>query len=168
MGKVRRVGAPPPPPRSATRVNFTSRAERPSVTESEWICSVPGPDLFEAGGVPSRHHGVPGGPHAAADLGTPVVVVKAQVIPVAGGSRRKLARSPGGHDGPGTSGWTSPVTVETYVAEGINIAENTTSLLLDRSTRNYLAMCSRERVASRPSSQRPDALARVSRSWSTR
>ena len=131
-------------------------------------------DLFEAGGVPVLRGITAQTPDAArdaaADLGTPVVVVKAQVKTGGRGKAGgvKLARSPQeaaerARDILGLD--ISGHTVETVmVAEGADIAEEYYfSLLLDRSTRNYLAMCSRvggvdiETLAS----ERPDALARV-------
>ena len=131
-------------------------------------------DLFEAGGVPVLRGITAQTPDAArdaaADLGTPVVVVKAQVKTGGRGKAGgvKLARSPQeaaerARDILGLD--ISGHTVETVmVAEGAEIAEEYYfSLLLDRSTRNYLAMCSRvggvdiETLAS----ERPDALARV-------
>lgn len=131
-------------------------------------------DLFEAGGVPVLRGITAQTPDAArdaaADLGTPVVVVKAQVKTGGRGKAGgvKLARSPQeaaerARDILGLD--ISGHTVETVmVAEGADIAEEYYfSLLLDRSTRNYLAMCSRvggvdiETLAA----ERPDALARV-------
>lgn len=131
-------------------------------------------DLFEAHGVPVLRGITARTPEeaeaAAEQLGTPVVVVKAQVK--SGGRGKaggvKVARSPqeaadrardilgldiNGHR------------VETVmVAEGANIAEEYyVSLLLDRSTRNYLAMCSKEggMDIETLAVERPDALARV-------
>jgi succinyl-CoA synthetase beta subunit len=131
-------------------------------------------DLFEAHGVPVLRGITARTPEeaeaAAEELGTPVVVVKAQVK--SGGRGKaggvKVARSPqeaaerareilgldiNGHR------------VETVmIAEGANIAEEYyVSLLLDRSTRSYLAMCSKEggMDIETLAVERPDALARV-------
>ena len=131
-------------------------------------------DLFEAGGVPVLRGITAQTPDAArdaaADLGTPVVVVKAQVKTGGRGKAGgvKLARSPQeaaerARDILGLD--ISGHTVETVmVAEGADIAEEYYfSLLLDRSTRNYLAMCSRvggvdiETLAS----ERPDEIGRA-------
>ncbi|MGC3995908.1 MAG: ADP-forming succinate--CoA ligase subunit beta [Propionicimonas sp.] len=131
-------------------------------------------DLFEAHGVPVLRGITAQTPEeagaAAEQLGTPVVVVKAQVKTGGRGKAGgvKLARSPqeaadraseilgmdiNGH------------TVETVmIAEGANIAEEYYfSLLLDRSSRSYLAMCSKEggMDIETLAVERPEALARV-------
>ncbi len=131
-------------------------------------------DLFEAHGVPVLGGITARTPEearaAAEQLGTPVVVVKAQVKTGGRGKAGgvKLARSPqeaaeraseilgldiNGHR------------VETVmVAEGADIAEEYYfSLLLDRSTRHYLAMCSTEggMDIETLARERPDALVRV-------
>jgi succinyl-CoA synthetase beta subunit len=131
-------------------------------------------DLFEAHGVPvlrgiTAHTPAEAGAAATA-LGTPVVVVKAQVKTGGRGKAGgvKLARSVeeaaakaeeilgldiNGHR------------VETVmVAEGADIAEEYYfSLLLDRSTRRYLAMCSTDGGVDIETlaRERPDALARI-------
>ncbi|MFT4108208.1 ADP-forming succinate--CoA ligase subunit beta [Propionicimonas sp.] len=131
-------------------------------------------DLFEAHGVPVLRGITARTPEeagaAAEQLGTPVVVVKAQVKTGGRGKAGgvKLARSPqeaadraseilgmdiNGH------------TVDTVmVAEGADIAEEYYfSLLLDRSSRSYLAMCSREggMDIETLAVERPEALARI-------
>lgn len=112
-------------------------------------------DLFEAHGVPVLRGIVAATPEeaaaAAAELASPVVVVKAQVKTGGRGKAGgvKLARSPeeaaarakeilgldiNGH-----------IVRQVMIAEGANIAEEYYfSLLLDRAGRDYLAMCTRE------------------------
>ena len=131
-------------------------------------------DLFESHGVPVLR-GITATTReqaeaAAAQLGTPVVVVKAQVKT---GGRGKaggveIARSPQeardaaeailGMDIKGH-------TVNTVmIAEGADIAEEYYfSLLLDRANRSYLAMCSREggMDIETLAVERPEALARI-------
>ncbi|HQY98561.1 MAG TPA: ADP-forming succinate--CoA ligase subunit beta [Propionicimonas sp.] len=131
-------------------------------------------DLFESHGVPVLR-GItaqtPEQAHAATlDLGTPVVVVKAQVKT---GGRGKaggvlLARSPQAAAEAAAAILGLDINghrVETVmVAEGADIAEEYYfSLLLDRSTRNYLAMCSKEggMDIETLARERPDALARI-------
>ncbi len=132
-------------------------------------------DLFEAARRPgaARHHGADpgrgprrrsrarhtrgGGEGAGEDRWTRQGR-RREAGPIATGGRRAGQRT--------SSGWTSTVTrVETVmVAEGADIAEEYYfSLLLDRSTRNYLAMCSREggMDIETLAAERPDALARV-------
>lgn len=131
-------------------------------------------DLFEAHGVPVLRGITATTPEAAAEaakeLGGAVVVVKAQVKTGGRGKAGgvKLARSPeeaaaraadilgldiNGHR------------VETVmVTEGADIAEEYyISLLLDRSTRKYLAMCSKEggMDIETLAVERPEALARI-------
>jgi succinyl-CoA synthetase beta subunit len=131
-------------------------------------------DLFEAGGVPVLPALVADSPEqalaAAKKLGTPVVVVKAQVK-VGGRGKAggvKLARSPQeaaeraadilGMDIKGQ------LVRRVMIAAGADIAEEYYfSLLLDRSTGKYLAMCSREGGIDIETLavERPGALARV-------
>ncbi|MFZ1411894.1 MAG: ADP-forming succinate--CoA ligase subunit beta [Micropruina sp.] len=132
-------------------------------------------DLFEAHGVPVLRGIVATTPQeaadAAAELATPVVVVKAQVKTGGRGKAGgvKLARSPqeareaaekilgldiNGH-----------IVRAVMVTEGADIAEEYYfSLLLDRAQRNYLAMCSKEggMDIETLAVERPDALARIS------
>jgi succinyl-CoA synthetase beta subunit len=132
-------------------------------------------DMFEAHGVPVLR-GITAttaeeARAAAAELGTPVVVVKAQVKTGGRGKAGgvKIARSPDeaaeraaailGMDIKGH-------TVRTVmIAEGADIAEEYYfSLLLDRANRRYLAMCSKEggMDIETLAVERPEALARVS------
>jgi succinyl-CoA synthetase beta subunit len=131
-------------------------------------------DLFEAVGVPVLPALVADSPEqalaAAKKLGTPVVVVKAQVK-VGGRGKAggvKLARSPQeaaeraadilGMDIKGQ------LVRRVMIAAGADIAEEYYfSLLLDRSTGKYLAMCSREGGIDIETLavERPGALARV-------
>jgi succinyl-CoA synthetase beta subunit len=131
-------------------------------------------DLFEAHGVPVLRGLVARTPEeaeaAAAELGTPVVVVKAQVKTGGRGKAGgvKLARSPQeaadrARDilGMDINGHRVEVVM---ITEGADIAEEYYfSLLLDRSTRNYLAMCSKEggMDIETLARERPDALARI-------
>ncbi|MFC7620497.1 ADP-forming succinate--CoA ligase subunit beta [Microlunatus sp. GCM10028923] len=131
-------------------------------------------DLFEAHGVPVLR-GItattPAEAKAAAEqLGTPVVVVKAQVKTGGRGKAGgvKIAKSPEeaaaraeeilGMDIKGH-------TVRTVmIAEGADIAEEYYfSLLLDRANREYLAMCSKEGGVDIETLavERPEALARI-------
>ncbi|HWJ52191.1 MAG TPA: ADP-forming succinate--CoA ligase subunit beta [Propionibacteriaceae bacterium] len=131
-------------------------------------------DMFEAHGIPVLHGITATSPEeartAAAELGTPVVVVKAQVKTGGRGKAGgvKIARSPDeaaerateilGLDIKGHQ------VRKVMVAEGADIAEEYYfSLLLDRSNRRYLAMCSREggMDIETLAVERPDALARV-------
>lgn len=131
-------------------------------------------DVFEAAGVPVLRGLVAQTAHAAVaaatELGTEVVVVKAQVKTGGRGKAGgvKLARSPQqagelaeqilaleikGH----------PVT-SVMVTEGAEIAEEYYfSMLLDRTTGGYLAMCSKEggMDIETLAVERPDALAKV-------
>jgi succinyl-CoA synthetase beta subunit len=131
-------------------------------------------DMFEEHGVPVLRGITATTPEeagaAAAELGTPVVVVKAQVKTGGRGKAGgvKIARSPEeataraqeilGLDIKGH-------TVKTVmVAEGADIAEEYYfSLLLDRANRRYLAMCSKEggMEIEQLAVERPEALARV-------
>jgi succinyl-CoA synthetase beta subunit len=131
-------------------------------------------DMFEAHGVPVLQGITATTPEeakdAAATIGTPVVVVKAQVKTGGRGKAGgvKIARSPEeaaaraeeilGLDIKGH-------TVKTVmVAEGADIAEEYYfSLLLDRADRRYLAMCSKEggMEIEQLAVERPEALARI-------
>ena len=131
-------------------------------------------DIFEAHGVPVLRGITATTPEqavaAARELGTPVVVVKAQVK--AGGRGKaggvKLARSPeeAGEKAAEILGMDiKGLTVGTVmVTEGADIAEEYyVSLLLDRANRRYLAMASKEggMEIEQLAVERPDALARV-------
>jgi succinyl-CoA synthetase beta subunit len=131
-------------------------------------------DIFEKHGVPVLRGITATTPEqasaAAAELGSPVVVVKAQVK--AGGRGKaggvKIAKSPEeaqarakdilGLDIKGH------VVQTVMVTEGADIAEEYYfSLLLDRANRRYLAMCSKEggMEIEQLAVERPEALARV-------
>ncbi|WP_114561049.1 ADP-forming succinate--CoA ligase subunit beta [Desertihabitans aurantiacus] len=131
-------------------------------------------DLFESHGVPVLRGITATTPEeaeaAAAALGTPVVVVKAQVKTGGRGKAGgvKIAKSPAeaaerareilGLDIKGH------VVRTVMVAEGADIAEEYYfSLLLDRANRSYLAMCSKEGGVEieQLAVERPEALARV-------
>jgi len=131
-------------------------------------------DIFEAYGVPVLRGIVATSPEdaeaAAAELSTPVVVVKAQVKTGGRGKAGgvKIAKSPEeaaerakeilGLDIKGH------VVKILMVAEGADIAEEYYfSLLLDRANRRYLAMCSREggMDIETLAVERPEALARI-------
>ena len=131
-------------------------------------------DTFEAHGVPVLQGITATTPDearaAAAKIGTPVVVVKAQVKTGGRGKAGgvKIARSPDeaaeraeeilGLDIKGH------VVKTVMIAEGADIAEEYYfSLLLDRSNRTYLAMCSREggMEIEQLAVERPEALARI-------
>ncbi|PKQ31581.1 MAG: ADP-forming succinate--CoA ligase subunit beta [Actinobacteria bacterium HGW-Actinobacteria-2] len=112
-------------------------------------------DLFEVGGVPVLPGRVASTPEqavaAASQIGTPVVVVKAQVKTGGRGKAGgvKLARSPqeAGERAAEILGLDirGHRVEQVMVAAGADIAEEYYfSLLLDRSTGGYLAMCSRE------------------------
>jgi len=131
-------------------------------------------DMFEAHGVPVLR-GITAttaeeARAAAAELGTPVVVVKAQVKTGGRGKAGgvKIARSPDeaaaraeeilGLDIKGH------VVKTVMVTEGADIAEEYYfSVLLDRANRSYLAMCSREggMEIEQLAVERPEALARI-------
>ncbi len=131
-------------------------------------------DLFEAHGVPVLRGIVATTPEqaraAAEELGTSVVVVKAQVKTGGRGKAGgvKLARSPEEAEqraaeilGMDIKGHTVRAVM---IAEGANIVEEYYfSLLLDRAHRNYLAMCSVEggMDIETLAVERPEALARV-------
>ena len=131
-------------------------------------------DLFERHGVPVLRGLVATSPdeasRAAEELGTGVVVVKAQVKTGGRGKAGgvKVARSPeeaAAHAeailGLDIKGHTVK---KVMVAEGADIAEEYYfSVLLDRANRSYLAMCSREGGVDIETlaEERPDALARV-------
>jgi succinyl-CoA synthetase beta subunit len=131
-------------------------------------------DMFEAHGVPVLR-GITAttaeeARNAAAELGTPVVVVKAQVKTGGRGKAGgvKIARSPdeaaeraGDILGMDIKGHTVRTVM---IAEGADIAEEYYfSLLLDRANRRYLAMCSKEggMDIETLAVERPEALARV-------
>ena len=131
-------------------------------------------DMFEAHGVPVLR-GITAttadeARAAAAELGTPVVVVKAQVKTGGRGKAGgvKIARSAdeagrvaGDILGMDIKGHTVRTVM---IAEGADIAEEYYfSLLLDRANRRYLAMCSREGGVDIETLavERPEALARV-------
>ena len=131
-------------------------------------------DMFEAHGVPVLRGITATTPEearaAAAELGTPVVVVKAQVKTGGRGKAGgvKIARSPdeaaeraGDILGMDIKGHTVRTVM---IAEGADIAEEYYfSLLLDRANRRYLAMCSKEggMDIETLAVERPEALARV-------
>ncbi len=131
-------------------------------------------DLFEAHGVPVLR-GITAttadeAAAAAADLGTPVVVVKAQVKTGGRGKAGgvKVARSPeeaGQRAGEILGMDIKGHTVRTVmIAEGADIVEEYYfSLLLDRANRSYLAMCSKEGGVDIETLavERPQALARI-------
>ena len=131
-------------------------------------------DMFEAHGVPVLRGITATTPEearaAAAEIGTPVVVVKAQVKTGGRGKAGgvKIARNPdeaaeraGEILGMDIKGHTVRTVM---IAEGADIAEEDYfSLLLDRANRRYLAMCSREGGVDIETLavERPEALARV-------
>jgi succinyl-CoA synthetase beta subunit len=131
-------------------------------------------ELFEAYGVPVLR-GITARTSeearaAAVELGTPVVVVKAQVKTGGRGKAGgvKLARS--ADEAAKRAGEILGLDINGHrvdivmIAEGANIAEEYYfSLLLDRSTRKYLAMCSKEggMDIETLARERPDALARI-------
>jgi succinyl-CoA synthetase beta subunit len=131
-------------------------------------------DMFEAHGVPVLRGITATTPEeartAAEQLGTPVVVVKAQVKTGGRGKAGgvKLARSP--EEAAERAGEILGLDIKGHVvqivmvAEGADIAEEYYfSLLLDRANRQYLAMCSREggMDIETLAVERPEALARV-------
>jgi succinyl-CoA synthetase beta subunit len=131
-------------------------------------------EIFEAQGVPVLRGITATTPEQAVDaarqLGTSVVVIKAQVK--AGGRGKaggvKLARSPeeAGEKAAEILGMDiKGLTVETVmVTEGADIAEEYYfSLLLDRANRRYLAMASKEggMEIEQLAVERPEALARI-------
>jgi succinyl-CoA synthetase beta subunit len=131
-------------------------------------------DVFEAHGVPVLRGITATTPEeakaATSELGTPVVVVKAQVKTGGRGKAGgvKIAKSPDeaaaraeeilGLDIKGH------VVKKLMIAEGADIAEEYYfSVLLDRAERRYLAMCSKEggMEIEQLAVERPEALARV-------
>jgi succinyl-CoA synthetase beta subunit len=131
-------------------------------------------DMFEAHGVPVLRGITATTPEeaesAAAELGTPVVVVKAQVKTGGRGKAGgvKVAKSPA--EAAARAGEILGLdikghTVQTVmVAEGADIAEEYYfSVLLDRANRSYLAMCSKEggMDIEQLAVERPEALARI-------
>lgn len=130
-------------------------------------------DMFEASGVPVLRGVVATTPEqaeaAAAELGTPVVVVKAQVKTGGRGKAGgvKLARSPQEAGARAAEILGMDIKGHTVgkvmIAEGADIAdEYYFSLLLDRTTGKYLAMCSVEggMDIETLAVERPDALVR--------
>jgi succinyl-CoA synthetase beta subunit len=131
-------------------------------------------DVFEAHGVPVLRGITATTPDearaAAAELGSPVVVVKAQVKTGGRGKAGgvKIAKTPdeaaeraGEILGMDIKGHTVRTVM---IAEGANIAEEYYfSLLLDRANRSYLAMCSKEggMEIEQLAVERPEALARI-------
>jgi succinyl-CoA synthetase beta subunit len=131
-------------------------------------------DMFEAHGVPVLRGITATTPEearaATAELGTPVVVVKAQVKTggrgKAGGvkiarSQEEAAERAADILGMDIKGHTVRTVM---IAEGADIAEEYYfSLLLDRANRRYLAMCSKEGGVDIETLavERPEALARV-------
>jgi succinyl-CoA synthetase beta subunit len=131
-------------------------------------------DIFEAHGVPVlRSITATSGAQAkaaAAALGTPVVVIKAQVKTGGRGKAGgvKIARSPEEAEARANEilglDIKGHIVKTIMVAEGANIAEEYYfSLLLDRAERRYLAMCSKEggMDIETLAAERPEALARV-------
>ncbi len=131
-------------------------------------------DVFEKHGVPVLRGITAVTPDeasaAAAELGTPVVVVKAQVKTGGRGKAGgvKIAKSP--DEAAARAGEILGLdikghTVKTVmIAEGADIAEEYYfSLLLDRANRSYLAMCSKEggMDIEQLAVERPEALARI-------
>ncbi len=131
-------------------------------------------DLFEAYGVPVLR-GItattPGeAEQAAATIGSPVVVVKAQVMTGGRGKAGgvKVAKSPDEAEARAAEilglDIKGHVVKTVMVAEGADIAEEYYfSLLLDRAERRYLAMCSKEggMDIETLAAERPGALARI-------
>ncbi len=131
-------------------------------------------DIFEKYGVPVLR-GVtavtPAEARAAAEsLGTPVVVVKAQVKTGGRGKAGgvKVAKSP--DEAEARAGEILGLDIKGHVVETVMIAEGADiaeeyyfSLLLDRANRQYLAMCSKEggMDIETLAVERPEALARV-------
>ena len=131
-------------------------------------------DMFEAHGVPVLRGITATTPEearsAAATLGTPVVVIKAQVKTGGRGKAGgvKVAKSP--DDAAARASEILGLDIKGHVvrtvmvAEGADIAEEYYfSLLLDRANRRYLAMCSKEggMDIEQLAVERPEALARV-------
>ena len=131
-------------------------------------------DIFEAHGVPVLRGITATTPEeasaAAAELATPVVVVKAQVKTGGRGKAGgvKIAKSPEEAAARATDilglDIKGHVVKTVMVTEGADIAEEYYfSLLLDRANRSYLAMCSKEggMEIEQLAVERPEALARV-------
>ena len=131
-------------------------------------------DLFEKHGVPVLGGVVAEDPAtakaAAQQLGTPVVVVKAQVKTGGRGKAGgvKIAKSPEEAEAKAAEILGMDIKGHTVhrvmIAAGADIAEEYYfSLLLDRANRNYLAMCSVEggMEIEQLAVERPEALARV-------
>ena len=131
-------------------------------------------DVFEAHGVPVLRGivatTVEEARSAAAELDTPVVVVKAQVKTGGRGKAGgvKIAKSP--DEAAARAGDILGLDIKGHVVktlmitEGADIAEEYYfSLLLDRANRRYLAMCSKEggMEIEQLAVERPEALARV-------
>ena len=131
-------------------------------------------DVFEAHGVPVLRGITATTPAeakaAAAALGTPVVVVKAQVKTGGRGKAGgvKIAKSPEEAEARANEilglDIKGHIVKTVMIAEGADIAEEYYfSLLLDRAERRYLAMCSKEggMDIETLAAERPDALARI-------
>jgi succinyl-CoA synthetase beta subunit len=131
-------------------------------------------DIFEAYGVPVLRGITATTPaeakEAAAKIGTPVVVVKAQVKTGGRGKAGgvKVAKSPAEAEARAAEilglDIKGHVVKTVMVAEGADIAEEYYfSLLLDRAERGYLAMCSKEggMDIETLAAERPEALARI-------
>jgi succinyl-CoA synthetase beta subunit len=131
-------------------------------------------DIFEAYGVPVLRGITATTPaeakEAAAKIGTPVVVVKAQVKTGGRGKAGgvKVAKSPDEAEARAAEilglDIKGHVVKTVMVAEGADIAEEYYfSLLLDRAERGYLAMCSKEggMDIETLAAERPEALARI-------
>src|SRR4029453_11142098 len=131
-------------------------------------------DIFEAHGVPVLRGITATTPaearDAAAAIGSPVVVVKAQVKTGGRGKAGgvKIAKSP--DEAEARAGEILGLDIKGHlvktvmIAEGANIAEEYYfSLLLDRAERRYLAMCSKEggMDIETLAAERPEALARI-------
>ncbi len=132
-------------------------------------------DLFEQSGVPVLPGLVAGNPEevarAAAEIGTPVVVVKAQVKTGGRGKAGgvKLARSP--EEAAEVSKAIFGLDINGHIVKSVMVAagadiveEYYFSLLLDRANRQYLVICSREggMDIERLAVERPEALVRRS------
>ena len=131
-------------------------------------------DLFEAHGVPVLRGLTATTPEeaeaAAAELGTPVVVVKAQVKTGGRGKAGGVKVAKGPQDAKAKAEEILGLDIKGHVvkkvmiAEGADIAEEYYfSLLLDRAERRYLAMCSVEggMDIETLAVERPEALAKV-------
>jgi succinyl-CoA synthetase beta subunit len=131
-------------------------------------------DVFEAHGVPVLRGITATTPDearaAAAEIGSPVVVVKAQVKTGGRGKAGgvKIARSP--DEAAARAEEILGLDIKGHVVQTVMIAEGADikeeyyfSLLLDRANRRYLAMCSKEggMEIEQLAVERPEALARV-------